>query len=62
MQVCSTFSRCALDVLGADAPDFEAVEAAVAGRAVGFAMPLDVLAPYSEFAPIPLGKMRSSNW
>ena len=62
MEVCSTFSRCDLDVLGADPPGFGAVDVAVAGRAVGFATPTDALAPYSEFASIPLGKTGSSRW
>ena len=62
MEVCSTFARFAPDVLGADPPGFGAVDAAVAGRAVGFATPTDALAPYSAFAPMPLGKMGSPRW
>src|SRR5215831_15813195 len=62
MEVCSTFSRSDLDVPGADPLGFGAVDAAVAGRAVGFATPTDALAPCSEFASIPLGKMGNPGW
>ena len=54
------WSRFDSDGLGADQPGLGAVDAAVAGPGVGFATPTDALAPCSEFAPIPLGKMGSA--